>query len=241
MPTLKPGENPRKVFKQRHRERGPARLFTFDDLAAAALEAPSTTRKKLRTTTDARTAARYIMDVLARSSARLSDEQAVQALGRYATPETWRARWPRFDLYRCGFPDCVEVTLLEPGLCMKHGGPLRPFAKIEEDHFMIWTGHEYTPICRMIFGVVGSGAVEHVDKNSWNNHPDNLAVPADVRVRSARRNRWSYGYAELGKLFELSEDGTRQAVSRGLFDPASLDSVTSFWLLRQGDVRALAR
>lgn len=232
MPILKRGENPRKVFRHRHRERGPSRLFTFDDLAAAADESPATTRSKLRTTTDARTAARYIVDALARRSVRLTDDEAVQALHGAATLKQWQARWPRFDLYRCGFPGC-KATALQPGLCEQHGGPLQPFAKIVDDHFMIWTGREYTPICRVIFGVIGTGAVEHVDQNPWNNHPDNLAVPADVHVRSARRNRWSYGYRELANLFDLSEDGTRQAASRGLFNPASLDSVTSFWWLRQ--------
>ena len=236
MPILKPGENPRKRFKQRHRERGPSRLFTFDDLATAANEAPSTTRSKLRTTTDARTAALYIVEALTRGSMKLTDEEVVQALNGAATLKEWRGRWPRFDLYRCGFPTCT-ATLLEPGLCERHGGPLRPFAKIVDDHFTVWTGREYTPICCVIFGVIGSGAVEHVDQNTWNNHPDNLAVPADVHVRSSRRNRWSYGYHELADLFGLSEDGARQAASRGLFNPASLDSVTSFWWLRQGRKR----
>lgn len=232
MPILKRGENPRKVFRQRHRERGPSRLFTFDDLAVAADESPATTRSKLRTTTDARTAARYIVDALARRSVRLTDDETVQALHGFATLRQWQTRWPRFDLYRCGFPGC-KGTMLQPGLCDQHGGPLQPFAKIIDDHFTLWTGREYTPICRVIFGVIGSGAVEHIDQNPWNNHPDNLAVPADVHVRSARRSRWSYGYRELSNLFDLSEDGTRQAASRGLFNPASLDSVTSFWWLRQ--------
>lgn len=230
MPILKRGENPRKVFRQRHRERGPSRLFTFDDLAVAADESPATTRSRLRTTTDARTAARYIVDALARRSVLLTDEQAVETL--QTTLKHWRARWPRFDLYQCGFPSC-KATMLQPGLCEQHGGSLQPFAKIVDDHFMIWTGREYTPLCRVIFGVIGGGAVEHIDQNPWNYHPDNLAVPADGNVRSARRNRWSYGYRELADLFDLSENGTRQAVSRGLFEPASLDSITSFWWLRQ--------
>lgn len=232
MPTLKPNENPRKTFGQRHRERGPCRLFTFDDLAAAADEAPSTTRKKLRTTTDARTAALYVVEALTRRSMKLTDEEVVQALRGEATLKEWRGRWPRFDLYRCGFPGC-ETALLEPSLCDQHGGPLQPFAKINGDHFMVWTGREYTPICCVVFGVIGSGAVEHIDRNSWNNHPDNLAIPADVHVRSSRRNRWSYGYRELSDLFGLSEDGTRQLASRGQFNPASLDSITSYWWLRQ--------
>jgi len=232
MPALKPRENPRKVFKHRHRERGPSRLFTFDDLALAAVEAPSTTRSKLRTSTDARTAALYITEALTRRSQRLTDDEVVQALAGTATLKEWRARWPRFDLYRCGFPSC-PTTMMEPGLCTPHGGSFQPFAKIIDDHFVLWTGREYTPICCVIFGVIGSGAVEHVDQNTWNNHPDNLAVPADVHVRSARRSRWSYGYRELATLFDLSEDGTRQAASREIFNPASLDSVTSFWWLRQ--------
>lgn len=232
MPILKQGENPRKVFRQRHRERGPSRLFTFDDLAVAADEAPATTRSRLRTTTDARTAARYIIEALARRSVRLTDVEAVQALHGAATLKQWQNRWPRFDLFSCGFPACT-ATMLEPGLCDQHGGSMQPFAKIVDDHFMLWTGREYTPLCRVIFGVISGGAVEHVDQNPWNNHPDNLAVPAEASVRSARRNRWSYGYRELADLFDLSEDGTRQAASRRQFNPASLDSVTSFWWLRQ--------
>jgi hypothetical protein len=232
MPALKPHENPRKAFAQCHRERGPARLFTFDDLAVAAIEAPSTIRKKLRTTTDARTAALYITEALTRRSQKLADDEAVQALAGATTLKKWRTRWPRFDLYRCGFPSCT-ATMLEPGLCTPHGGSFQPFAKIIDDHFVLWTGREYTPICHVIFGVISSGAVEHADQNPWNNHPDNLIVPADVHVRSARRSRWSYGYRELANLFDISEDSTRQAVSRGLVNPASLDSVTSFWWLRQ--------
>lgn len=231
MPILKPGENPRKVFKTKHRERGPSRFFTFDDLAEAAVESPATTRTRLRTTTDARTAALYITEALARRSKKLTDDEVVEALSGVATAAEWRGRWPRFDLHRCGFPNCVAVTL-ESGLCDQHGGSPEPFAKIVGDHFVLWTGREYTPICRVIFGVIGSGAVEHIDQNPWNNHPDNLMVPADVHARSSRRNRWSYGYRELSDLFGLSEDGTRQAASRGLFNPASLDSVASFWWLR---------
>ena len=232
MPAFKRGENPRKILGDQHRERGPSRLFTFDDLAEAANESPATTRTRLRTTTDARTAALYIVEALTRESMKLTDEEAVQALVGAATLKEWRGRWPRFDLYRCGFPSCTTM-LLEAGLCDRHGGPPRPFAKIANDHFVIWTGREYTQICRMIYGVIGSGAVEHLDRNAWNNHPDNLVIPADVHVRSSRRSRWSYGYHELADLFGLSEDGTRQAASRGLFNPASLDSVTSFWWLRQ--------
>lgn len=229
MPALKPGEDPRRVLR-RHRERGPAHLFTFDELAEAAIESPATTRSRLRTTTDARTAALYITEALAKRSIQLTDVEAVQALAGAATPEEWQKRWPRFDLYRCGFPSCPAIILV-PGLCEAHG--TRPFAKVVGDHFVIWTGREYTEMCRVVFGVVDAGAVEHVDRNSWNCHPDNLIAPTDVRGRSSRRHRWSYGYRELANLFDVSEDGVRQAVSRGLFDPASLSSLVNFWRRRQ--------
>jgi hypothetical protein len=37
----------------------------------------------------------------------------------------------------------------------------------------------------------------------------------------------------LADLFDLSDDSARQAASRGIYNPASLDSITSFWWLRQ--------
>lgn len=217
------------MFKHRHRERGQSRLFTFSDLAEAAGESPATTRSRLRTTIDARTAARYIIDALARQSEKLTDEQATQSIKNVTLTE-WRQRWPRFDLYRCGFPRC-EHTMLEPGLCRHHGGSIRPLVMIDGGHFVMWTGREYTEICHIIFGVPGSTPVEHLDRNTWNSHPDNLVAPTDRRVR-VRRHRWSYGYRELGDLFGLSETGVRQAASRGVLDPASLKNICSFWALK---------
>jgi hypothetical protein len=232
MPAFKPGENPRKLFRHHHRERGQTRLFTLSDLAGAANEAPATTRSRLRTTTDARTAALYIIDALARRSEKLSDEEAVQTIKNVTLVE-WRRRWPRFDLYRCGFPDCAS-TMAEPGLCPSHGGSIRPLVMIDGDHFVMWTGREYTEICHVIFGVAGTTPVEHLDRNTWNSHPDNLAAPTDRRVRVRQRRRWSYGYRELGDLFGLSETGVRQAASRGILDPSSLRNICMFWALKHG-------
>ncbi len=232
MPALKPGENPRKLFRHHHRERGQTRLFTLSDLASAAHEAPATTRSRLRTTTDARTAALYIIDALARRSEKLSDEEVVQTLKNVTLVE-WHRRWPRFDLYRCGFPDCTN-TMVEPGLCPRHGGSIRPLVMIDGDHFVMWTGREYVEICHVIFGVSSTTPVEHLDRNTWNSHPDNLAAPADRRVRVRQRHRWSYGYRELGNLFGLSETGVRQAASRGILDPSSLRNICSFWALKHG-------
>lgn len=114
---------------------------------------------------------------------------------------------------------------------MPHGGVAYPTITLSaDDHFMLRIGSRYLPICHTMLGMGHGGRIGHLDGNTWNSHPDNLAiVEGDAHKR---RNRWSYGYRELADLFGLSEDGTRQAVSRGQFNPASLDSITSFWWLR---------
>lgn len=228
MRKLRPGDNPRKVFSKSHRERGPAKLFTFDDLAAAAVEAPATTRSRLRTSTDARQAALYIINALARRSTKLVDDAAAASVGLSLVQ--WRQRWPRFELFGCGFPDCKK-SLLQPGLCQDHGGPLRPFALVDDDHVMLWTGSEYTPICHVMLNVPDTQRVEHLDGNTWNNRPMNLRGPEDIVA--AQRTRWSYGYAELASLFGLSEASTRKAVSRGAVRPNMLKDVHAFATLRE--------
>jgi len=220
--------DPRRFFRS-HRERGPRRFFTFADIAIAADEALTTTRSNLRCTDDARTVAIYITNALVRRSRKLTDEELVAVLGQDTLP-AWQARWPRFDLYSCGMPSCTDV-LLEPGLCGQHGGPSQPLVVLHDNHFALRVGREYIPICHLVLGATTRDfAARHRDGNSWNSRPDNLE-PAEHAPR-LNRAQWSYGYRELADLFGLSEDGTRQAVSRGSFNPRSLSSITSFWFLR---------
>jgi hypothetical protein len=54
-----------------------------------------------------------------------------------------------------------------------------------------------------------------------------------VRVETSglerRRARlWAYGYADLARLFGMTEGSLRQAVARGRLDPTSLESVMAF-------------
>jgi hypothetical protein len=212
------------------RHRGPGRFrFTYHDVSRVCGLALDTVRSDLRLSSDVETVATYVARAVAQRSVKLSDEAAAQTFGcRLAD---WRARWPRFDVYRCGSPNC-ESVLLEPGLCGGHGGSVRPFAAVQDDHLVLYLNRSYVPICHVVFGTGAKLGVRHIDGNTWNNHPENLEV-VENPTRASRRRRWSYGYHELSDLFGLSEDGTRQAASRGLFNPASLDSVTSFWWLRQ--------
>lgn len=160
---------------------------------------------------------------------KLNAEEFVALRGR-GSVEAWKRRWPKFDVFRCAAIDCREV-LLERGLCQTHGGDRALVALSDDDHFMVWLGR-YVPICQMIFGSNHPVQIQHIDGNTWNSHPDNLTLLDATQIRT-KKNRWSYSYRELSNLFNLSEDGTRQAVSRGILNPASLDSITSFWLLRQ--------
>lgn len=57
--------------------------------------------------------------------------------------------------------------------------------------------------------------------------PRRVTVQTTGREK-ARARLWAYGYADLALLFGMSENAVRQAVKRGAFDPASLESVVDF-------------
>lgn len=55
-----------------------------------------------------------------------------------------------------------------------------------------------------------------------------------VRISKATASRrwaklWGYGYADLAKLFGLSESGVRKAIRSGRLNPSDLKSVCRFW------------
>lgn len=160
---------------------------------------------------------------------KLNAEEFIELRGQ-GTVSAWKRRWPRFDVYRCGAAACREV-LLEPGYCRDHGSERPLITLSDDDHFLVWLGRRYVPICQVIFGSNHPVQVHHVDDNTWNSHPDNLVLFDGSTIRT-KRTQWSYGYRELGNLFGLSEEAVRQAASRGTLDPASLSNICSFWTLR---------
>lgn len=225
---IPPNTDPRR-FLPHHCERGPGRFaFTYTDVAQASGQAVSTVRSALRLGDPLQEVARYVVRSLAGRSRPLNTDEVAQLLGP-AEAERWSARWPRFDLYHCGVTGCATV-LLEPGLCTAHGGSPRPFAVLRENHFMVWIGRSYEPLCHVVLGVPRHLQVCHRDGNTWNNRHENLEVAGwPVGMAPSRRKRWTYGYTELADLFGLTEDGVRQAVARKILDPASLESVCCFW------------
>jgi len=222
--------DPRRFFKKHHRERGPGRFqFTYAEIAEASDQALNTVRSTLRLGRTPREVSLYVARALAGRSTQLDADEVAKLLGDAVEIERWATRWPRFDLYHCGVAGCASV-LLEPGLCVSHGGSPRPFAVLRENHFMVWIGRSYEPLCHVVLGAPRHIQVCHRDGNTWNNRHDNLEIAGcPVGLAPSRRKRWTYGYTELADLFGLTEDGVRQAVARKILDPSSLESVCCFW------------
>lgn len=201
--------------------------ISHQDIAEAAQQSPSTVRSVLSLKdSSTRDVALYVTRVLTANSAPLEHAEIDVLFGDQV--EQWNRRWPRFDLYHCGVRGCHQI-LVAPGLCTAHGGPSRPTVTIREDHFMVWVGRQYEPICRLILGCPRDLKVCHCDGNPWNSHHDNLMVEGwPTGAIPSRRKRWTYDYAKLATALETSEDNVRQLVSRGAFDPGSLESICHF-------------
>lgn len=211
--------------------RGPGRFrFGYAEIAQVCGLALTTVRSDLRLSSSVELVAQYIMRALGqRGVDQLLDDAAAAKLLNCSV-EHWQQRWPRFDAYRCLAEGCATV-LLEPGACPEHGGSPAPLGVIDGDHVFIRLGRGYTPIC-VLFSAVGKAGVKHLDGNLWNNRPSNLAPDGDGVAVGTSIRRWEYGYAELATLLGMSEEAVRQAVSRGMLNPASLDSICSYWSLR---------
>lgn len=203
------------------------------DVAEAAQQSPNTVRSVLSLkASGVRDVAFYITHALTVNSTPLDRDEINALFGDEV--ERWNHRWPRFDLYHCGARGCHQI-LVAPGLCPAHGGPVRPTVTIREDHFMVWVGRQYEPICRLILGCPHDLKVCHCDGNPWNSHHDNLMVDGwPTGAVPSRRKRWTYDYGKLAALLGTSEDGVRQLVSRGALDPGSLESLCSLYVKRSG-------
>lgn len=53
------------------------------------------------------------------------------------------------------------------------------------------------------------------------------------RKSAGRRKLWAYGYATLARLLGMTETAVRTAVTRGRFNPASLESVLLYQKARR--------
>lgn len=206
--------------------RGPGRFkFGYSDIAAACGRALDTVRSDLRLDARVEAVAVYVIRALAARAQKLTDAEAAQALR--CDPATWAARAPKFDVYACAIDDC-QALLLEPAVCGQHGGSRQPFAVLGRDHVQLRLNGEYVPLCRVVVGA-DVNSVEHIDGNSWNCALDNLKIDEPAKQR---RRSWSFGYAELAALLDMSEEAVRQVVVRGVLDPSSLASICSLWALR---------
>jgi hypothetical protein len=195
MRMLGRGEDPREVFGYRHRERGPAKhAYTYKDLSALLGVAESTVRTELTGDSPIEQVAVWIVSRLSRKSIPLTEDEGVVVMG-----EHWRNRWPKVDLFTCGYPRCKSILPYQ-GCCPVHGGPalvpltaVDPYGKLQ---FALRTDKgRKLPLHRLAVGPVAGKFVCHIDRNPLNNRPENLKIVdsfADVaehyRVSPPHRN-----------------------------------------------------
>lgn len=172
---LSSGQNPREHLEN-HRERGPAKLsFTLEDVSREASVVIQHARAKFArwTSADLPKLAAFLTTTFARAAQPLSNDQLREVFGERFP--LWDKRFPRWQLFRCGFPACGNV-LVESRLCEEHGGlntlrlgshgdrPLRVQIRIAGD---------WVPFTRAAAGFP-SKPVWHADDNLYNDSFANL-------------------------------------------------------------------
>ena len=170
--------NPRDYFSS-HRERGMKQhTYTFQDIADAAGLALSTVRSQPKEALRSlQRVAVFITQRLNRRSRRVDDLKVLRAQFG-AKLELWENRFPRFDLYRCGYSGCPQVLLYE-GLCSACGGPSHPTLIFDpNDYVAVYLGGLYLPWHRLVLTAPVGSDTHHHDGNKWNNRLDNLEVLA---------------------------------------------------------------
>lgn len=178
---IQPGQNPRDVFR-RHRERGHKKFeYTYETLANLKGIKEQSVRVAVH---DGRldpenllSVSRYLLKTAVPSEAPLTNEEFVKAIGEEEALNKWSARYPRFDMFVCGYPECGEL-LVGARLCAKHG-PAKPMLILNKAlYFEMLIGNDYIPLHRLVMGEPAGMDVHHKDHNRWNNHPANLeALP----------------------------------------------------------------
>lgn len=177
--VLKPGENPRQALP-RHAERSAVPFeYTLKDIANAANVNYQTVRKAVSDDRldpdDLRSISSYINSALARKSKTVAGPE-IQASLPPQQKKWWKARWPKFLLYRCAQPECSQL-LFGPGACAEHGGDRRPAIKFDGDwHIVLLVSDDYVPLHRLIAQTPKGQHTHHRDGNPWNNRWENLEV-----------------------------------------------------------------
>ena len=184
--------NPRQFFR-RHKERGPKRFeYTYRDVAKLFHVRESTARwLGLASLEQVVSHARSQWERMRgldlrrmRSKSRRLTEQEVSAwLENDEERAKWANRWPLYDLWMCGYPEC-GATLLDKGFCREHGGS-ESVGFDAQRHFTVLWGSRRIGLHRALRGCPEDMHVHHVDFNRWNNRLENLEIltPAEHQAK----------------------------------------------------------
>ena len=220
MRTLRKGEDPRQVFGDLHRERGP-QLFTYSYEDVAGLIGVGVDRAKqlVALAPGDSHLERVAFAVASRAVARsgpVGDDELEQAFGSEREAELWMRRWPRLQLYKCAVASCKMWLLCYPGRCRDHGDAhpairLRPRRRdgAPAGHIEVHVGDSYVPLHRLIVDAARGMQVHHLDGNRFNNRPANLRamtlemhrlMHAASTLDPARRAQW------LNRIEQLADE-----------------------------------
>lgn len=168
-------DDPRR--KSRYQRRGPKKHgYTVEDLARLTGLAITTVRAySLREfdISDVASTATFIRRHQVKLSRKLTPDELIELLGTTERAEDWLNRWPRFDLYGCGSPDCLEMLLGGPGLCKTHSGsPIT--CRLNNFYYEMRVAKLWVPYHRLVMGCPKGKDIHHIDQNTFNNRLDNL-------------------------------------------------------------------